>query len=214
MTRLTEIKLAIEALLLVAEDPLSKRQLTRLLQPDDDTDKEIARLVGHAINSLRRDSQHRAYELIEVGSGFRLQIRTELNVWVNKLWMQRPRKYSRALLETLALIAYRQPITRGEIEQVRGVAVSSYTMRTLVDRGWVRELGTKDLPGRPMMYGTTPAFLDHFSLRSLDDLPPLADLAELAVDELEEPEVSVQPAEEVSELPSEADSLDAETVSD
>lgn len=178
MIELSEVRKAIEALLLVAEDPLSRSQLSNLLKEDDEDDHEgaVAELVDEALNLIRADCAERAYELVEVGSGLRLQVKPELNRWIAKLWKQRPRRYSRALLETLALIAYRQPITRGEIEQVRGVAVSSYTLRTLVDRGWIRELGHKELPGRPMMYGTTRSFLDYFSLKSLDDLPPLHEL--------------------------------------
>lgn len=180
MIELNEVRKAIEALLLVAEDPLSRSQLASLLREDDEetSDVDTSDLIDESLELIRSDCIERSYELVEVGSGFRLQVKPELNKWIAKLWMQRPRRYSRALLETLALIAYRQPITRGEIEQVRGVAVSSYTMRTLVDRGWIRELGPKELPGRPMMYGTTRSFLDYFSLKSLDDLPPLRELQE------------------------------------
>lgn len=176
MLEVDEVRSAIEALLLVAEDPLSKKQLHSLLKEDDEADDGLSILIDDSLNLIRSDCAHRAYELIEVGSGFRLQVKPELNKWISRLWLQRPRRYSRALLETLALIAYRQPITRGEIEQVRGVAVSSYTMRTLVDRGWIRELGAKELPGRPMTYGTTNDFLDYFGLKSLEDLPPLQEL--------------------------------------
>ncbi len=175
-----EIKQAIESLLFVAEDPLSKEQLVSLLK-DSELDLESGSLsqdVESALASLQGECANRAYELVEVGSGYRFQVRSEYNKWIARLLLHRPRRYSRALLETLALIAYRQPITRGEIEQVRGVAVSTQTMRTLLDRGWVRELGVKDLPGRPMMYGTTSSFLDYFSLRSLEELPPLQDIAE------------------------------------
>ena len=188
MSELIEVRKAIEALLLVAEDPLSRSQLSSLLKENDeeDSDADLAQMIDESLDLIRSDCTDRAYELAEVGSGFRLQVRPEFNKWISRLWMQRPRRYSRALLETLALIAYRQPITRGEIEQVRGVAVSSYTMRTLVDRGWIRELGPKELPGRPMMYGTTRSFLDYFSLKSLDDLPPLRELQE-AESELVDP---------------------------
>lgn len=180
MNESPDIKQAIESLLFVAEDPLSKEQLLNLLRDSEvDVDSgDLAQRVTAALAALQGDCRDRAYELIEVGSGYRFQVRGEHNKWIAKLLLHKPRRYSRALLETLALIAYRQPITRGEIEQVRGVAVSSHTMRTLMDRGWVRELGVKDLPGRPMMYGTTPAFLDYFSLRSLEELPPLRDIAE------------------------------------
>lgn len=186
MIELNEIRKAIEALLLVAEDPLSRSQLASLLRENDDDDKvAVVELIDESLSLIREDCTDRAYELVEVGSGFRMQVKPEFNKWIAKLWMQRPRRYSRALLETLALIAYRQPITRGEIEQVRGVAVSSYTLRTLVDRGWIRELGHKELPGRPMMYGTTRSFLDYFSLKSLDDLPPLRELQDSSVETLD-----------------------------
>ena len=178
MRNLLQVKQAIEAILLVAEDPLSEGQLLGLLKDDEESTEPSAQLVKDALASLREECGERAFELTEVASGYRFQVRSEQNKWISRLLMHKPRRYSRALLETLALIAYRQPITRGEIEQVRGVAVSTHTMRTLMDRGWVRELGTKELPGRPMMYGTTPAFLDYFSLRSLEELPPLRDIAE------------------------------------
>ena len=188
MSELSKVRKAIEALLLVADDPLSRNQLSSLLRENDEegSGTDLAQLIDESLDLIRSDCTERSYELIEVGSGFRLQVKPEFNKWISRLWMQRPRRYSRALLETLALIAYRQPITRGEIEQVRGVAVSSYTMRTLVDRGWIRELGPKELPGRPMMYGTTRSFLDYFSLKSLDDLPPLRELQE-AESELVDP---------------------------
>ena len=174
---LQEVKLAIEALLLVADDPLDTSQLYNLLKEEGSDNDQLLPQIRLALETLEQDVENRSYVLVRVGSGYRFQIRSELNQLIAKLWMQRPRRYSRALLETLALIAYRQPITRGEIEDVRGVAVSSYTIRTLLDRGWVRELGTKDLPGRPMTYGTTTAFLDYFSLSSLEELPPLEEIA-------------------------------------
>ncbi|MCY3885772.1 MAG: SMC-Scp complex subunit ScpB [Gammaproteobacteria bacterium] len=182
MMELNEVRRAVEALLLVAEDPLSRTQLAGLLKEHDEDESNLSALVEQSLELIKADCSERAYELVEVGSGFRLQVRPEFNKWIGKLWMQRPRQYSRALLETLALIAYRQPITRGEIEQVRGVSVSSYTIRTLIDRGWIRELGAKDLPGRPMMYGTTRSFLDYFNLKTLDDLPPLHELQSPAND--------------------------------
>ncbi|GIX36414.1 MAG: hypothetical protein KatS3mg126_2193 [Lysobacteraceae bacterium] len=117
--------------------------------------------------------------LVEVASGFRYQVDPDLMPWVGRLWAEKPARYSRALLETLALIAYRQPITRGEIEQIRGVSVSSQIIRTLEEREWIRVVGHRDVPGRPALYGTTRAFLDHFGLRSLDQLPPLAELQEI-----------------------------------
>ena len=121
----------------------------------------------------------RGFELAEVASGFRFQVRQNLSPWVSKLWVERPVRYSRALLETLSLIAYRQPITRGEIEDIRGVSVSSNIMKSLLEREWVKVVGHRDVPGKPAMYATTREFLDYFNLKSLDQLPPLADVKDL-----------------------------------
>ncbi len=118
----------------------------------------------------------------EVASGYRLQIREKFSPWVGRLWEERPQRYSRAMLETIALIAYRQPITRGEIEDVRGVAVNSQIVKTLMEREWIRIVGYRDVPGKPAMFATTKAFLDHFNLKNLDDLPPLAEVRELEPD--------------------------------
>ena len=123
-----------------------------------------------------------AVELREVASGYRLQIREKFSPWVGRLWEERPQRYSRAMLETMALIAYRQPITRGEIEDVRGVAVNSHIVKTLLEREWIRIVGYRDVPGKPAMFATTKVFLDHFNLKNLDDLPPLAELREMEPD--------------------------------
>jgi segregation and condensation protein B len=131
---------------------------------------------------LRKSCDSRAFELKEVASGYRLQIREKFSPWVGRLWEERPQRYSRALLETMALIAYRQPITRGEIEDVRGVAVNTNIVKTLLEREWVRIVGYRDVPGKPAMFATTKAFLDHFNLKNLDELPPLADLRQLEPD--------------------------------
>lgn len=132
-------------------------------------------VVREALAAIGRDAEGHGYELARVASGYRFQVRAELSPWVNRLHRERPPSYSRALLETLALIAYRQPITRAEVADVRGVPVSSSIMRTLLERGWVTAVGQRETPGRPTMYGTTRAFLDYFSLRSLSQLPPLAE---------------------------------------
>ncbi len=132
-----------------------------------------------AIGALRSDYETRGIELVEVASGYRIQIRAAVAQPVSRLWQERPTKYSRALLETLALVAYRQPITRGEIEQIRGVAVNPNIIKTLLERGWIRVVGHRDVPGRPELLGTTREFLDYFSLKKLDDLPTLAQLKEL-----------------------------------
>jgi segregation and condensation protein B len=132
-----------------------------------------------AILALEGDYAGRGIRVLEVASGWRIQVRKEMSAWLSRLWQDRPARYSRALLETLALVAYRQPITRGEIEDIRGVSVSSSIMRTLMERGWVRIVGHRDVPGRPGMYATTRQFLDYFGLKKLEDLPPLAEIRDL-----------------------------------
>lgn len=180
------IRQIVEAALLAASQPLSKAQLLALFEEGDGVDAEG---VDRALAELAEGCSGRGIELREVASGFRFQVRRELYPWVSRLWTERAARYSRALLETLALIAYRQPITRGEIEQIRGVAVSTQIMRTLEERGWIRILGHRDVPGKPALYGTTQAFLDYFNLKSLDELPPLSALQEIP--ELE-PELSLE----------------------
>ena len=129
--------------------------------------------------NCRQDAADRGVELVEVASGFRYQVREDVHAWVSRLWTERQTRYSRALLETLALIAYRQPITRGEIEQIRGVGVASSIVKTLEEREWVRVVGYRDVPGKPALFGTTKAFLDYFNLKSLDQLPPLSEIREI-----------------------------------
>ena len=135
--------------------------------------------VRDALAAIERETEGHGYELVHVASGYRFQVRQELGPWVSRLFEEKPPRYSRALLETLALIAYRQPITRAEVEDVRGVSVSSSIMRTLLERGWVRAVGQRETPGRPTMYGTTRAFLDYFNLHALRDLPPLDEIKSL-----------------------------------
>src|SRR5690606_27061094 len=135
--------------------------------------------IREALEVLRQSCEGRAFELKEVASGYRLQVREKFAPWVGRLWEERPQRYSRAMLETLALIAYRQPITRGEIEDIRGVAVNSQIVKTLQERDWIRVVGYRDVPGKPAMFATTRAFLDYFNLKSLEELPPLAALREL-----------------------------------
>lgn len=185
------LKRIVEAALLAAGHPLSLNQLNSLF-PDGEQ-------PGHgplreALSALDSELEGRAVELREVGSGYRLQIRTNLMPVISQLWAEKPPRYSRALLETLAIIAYRQPITRGEIEQIRGVSVSSNILRTLQERDWIRVVGHRDVPGRPELIGTTKAFLDYFSLKSLDELPTLAEIKD--IDNLE-PELELRsPASE------------------
>jgi len=182
-----ELKYIIEAVLLAAGGPLNLSQLVSLFEGHEAYNSDE---VSKALHELSDELSGRGIELVEVASGFRLQTRKELLPWVSRLWEERPRTYSRALLETLALIAYRQPITRGEIEEVRGVSVRSNIIRTLQEREWVRVVGHRDVPGKPALFGTTKAFLDYFNLTSLDDLPTLAEIRDM--DSLE-PELDFDP---------------------
>ncbi|SDL97730.1 condensin subunit ScpB [Franzmannia pantelleriensis] len=163
----------LEAALLAAGEPLSPERLEALF---DEHERPPRRELREALVRLGERMEHGALELIETASGFQLRIRSRLSPWVSRLWDERPQRYSRALLETLALIAYRQPVTRGDIEEVRGVAVSSSIMRTLTERGWIRVVGQRDVPGRPSVYATTRQFLDDFGLKTLDALPPMHEL--------------------------------------
>ena len=166
----------IEGALLAAGESLSKKQLAQLF---DELDRPSTSDITAALAEVAERCDGRGFELAEVASGFRFQVRQNLSPWVSKLWVERPVRYSRALLETLSLIAYRQPITRGEIEDIRGVAVSSNIMRSLLEREWVKVVGHRDVPGKPAMYATTREFLDYFNLKSLDQLPPLANVKDL-----------------------------------
>lgn len=170
------LKRVIEAILLAAAQPLSLAQLAALFTEEESVDNE--QLLA-ALQSLAEDCAERGIELKEVASGYRYQIREDVHSWVTRLWTERQTKYSRALLETLALIAYRQPITRAEIEQIRGVAVSTSIVKTLEEREWIRVVGYRDVPGRPALFGTSRLFLDYFNLKSLDELPPLAEVRDL-----------------------------------
>jgi len=170
------VKNVVEASLLAAGRPLTLEELVSVF---DERDGSIAEEVKGAIAALTQEYETRGLELLEVASGFRVQIRAAVAQPVARLWQERPAKYSRALLETLALIAYRQPITRGEIEQIRGVAVNPNIIKTLHERNWIRVVGHRDVPGKPELLGTTREFLDYFSLKKLDDLPTLAQLKEL-----------------------------------
>src|SRR6202790_2015506 len=166
----------IEAALLAAGRPLASDELVTLF---DERDGSNADRVRAAIEALRSEYGTRGLELVEVANGYRIQIRASVAQPVSRLWQERPTKYSRALLETLALVAYRQPITRGEIEQIRGVTVNPNIIKTLLERSWIRAVGHRDVPGKPELLGTTRDFLDYFSLQKLDDLPTLAQLKEL-----------------------------------
>jgi segregation and condensation protein B len=179
-TQLTRI---LQALLLAAREPLS---LDRLLALFTEAERPLREELKEALQQLQQEAEGSSQELVQLASGFRYQIRADYASWVSRLWEEKPPRYSRALLETLALIAYRQPVTRGEIEEVRGVSVSSQIIRTLEDREWIRAVGHREVPGRPALYATTRQFLDYFNLQSLNDLPPLDEIRELA--EVEEQE--------------------------
>lgn len=166
----------LEGALLAAGRPLTVPQLAELFEERERPENSAIR---EALEEVAVRCEDRGFELREVASGFRFQVRQNLSPWVARLWHERPQRYSRALLETLSLIAYRQPITRGEIEEVRGVAVSSNIVRTLHEREWIRVVGHRDVPGRPAMYATTRQFLDYFNLKSLDQLPALAEIEDL-----------------------------------
>lgn len=190
-----KLKQIVEAALVAAGSALSIDQLLELFEEEERPERDEVRAV---IDQLQQDYAGRGIELVQVAGGFRVQVRKGLAPWVSRLWTERPARYSRALLETLALIAYRQPITRGEIEDIRGVSVSSQIVKTLLDRRWVRIVGHRDVPGRPALYATTREFLDYFSMRTLDELPTLAELRDFDTInrelDLQEPGCGSQPA--------------------
>ncbi|MGD2137337.1 MAG: SMC-Scp complex subunit ScpB [Gammaproteobacteria bacterium] len=198
-----ELKNILEAILLAAGRPLSLDQLLALFTEERRPERKRLR---EALQALESDYEQRGIALAEVAGGYRIQVRESMQPWVSRLWEEKPARYSRALLETLALIAYRQPITRGEIEEVRGVSVSSSIMKTLQERDWIHVVGHRDVPGRPAMYGTTRQFLDYFSLKSLDELPALSELrdlntigAELELDLSDIPEARLAPVNDDDE---------------
>lgn len=176
MSEIQPLKNIIEGALLAAGQPLSVDRMLALFIDEVQPAREEVR---QALRELMDECAGRGIELVEVASGYRYQVRREVAPWVARLWEEKPQRYSRALLETLALIAYRQPITRAEIEEVRGVAVSSNIIKTLQEREWIRVVGYRDVPGRPAMFATTRHFLDYFNLQSLDQLPPLAELRDI-----------------------------------
>ncbi|MFI4969269.1 MAG: SMC-Scp complex subunit ScpB [Lysobacterales bacterium] len=171
-----QLKRIIEAALLASAQPLSLPQLCSVF---DEFDMPAHDDLARALATLQEDCAGRGIELVEVASGFRYQVRQDVHPFVARLWTERQIRYSRALLETLSLIAYRQPITRAEIEQIRGVAVSTNIVRTLEERDWIRVVGYRDLPGKPALFGTTKQFLDYFNLKSLDELPPLSEIRDI-----------------------------------
>ena len=211
------IRNVIEAALLAAGGPLPVAELMRLF---DDGVRPGAPALREALASLGAEYEGRGIELKETASGFRIQVRRELTGEISRLWPERAARYSRALLETLALIAYRQPLTRAEIEAVRGVAVNPNIIRTMIERNWVHVVGRRDVPGHPELLGTTREFLDYFGLKSLDDLPPLAELKAMGDLTLQlalagdagasQDDAATEPPTTVEEDPGEDDELSAE----
>ncbi len=214
MSSENKLKQIVEAALLAAGRPLNLEQLQALFEEGGEPDKQQLREV---LDELTLETQGHGIEICEVGSGFRIQVRSEYAPWVSRLYAERPPKYSRALLETLALIAYRQPITRGEIEDIRGVSVSTNIVKTLTEREWVRVVGHRDVPGKPALYATTREFLDYFNLKSLSELPTLAEIRDLdSINrelELKDPDVyeaQDQPDQAVSQAEAESEQPDAD----
>ena len=202
-----QVERIVEAALFAADGPVSIVRLANLFTPEEVGDRGAQALVRAALDALDERTEGRGYELVRVASGFRFQVRQAFSPWVSRLFDERPPRYSRALLETLALIVYRQPVTRGDIEQVRGVAVSASIMRTLSERGWIQAVGQRETPGRPTLYGTTRRFLDDFNLKSLDELPPMEDIRALVEakegggDEDANTDSEARPMAEVVKLP-------------
>jgi segregation and condensation protein B len=171
-----KVKMIIEGLLLAAGRPLPLESIAAVFNEEERPEND--ELLG-VLARIDEECGDRGFELTKVASGYRFQVKQELAEWVGKLWEERPPRYTRALLETLALVAYRQPITRGDIEEIRGVAVSSNIIRTLLDREWIRVVGQRDVPGRPSMFATTKQFLDYFNLESLQQLPALSEIRDI-----------------------------------
>lgn len=169
-----QLKNIIEAILMAAEKPMTVSDLLKIFEVDPAQPERTD--IRDVLTQLQLDYEDRGMELLEVASGFRIQVREDFSQWVNRLYDEKPPRYSRALLETLAIIAYRQPITRGEIEEIRGVSVSSSIVKTLLERGWVRIVGHRDVPGKPALIATTKEFLDYFNLKKLSELPSLSEI--------------------------------------
>jgi segregation and condensation protein B len=200
-----KLQTIIEAALMVAGHPLSLNAIQKLFAEDECPENSE---IKSALDAIRERYQDSGISLHEVASGYRFQAKTELSPWLARLWEERPPRYSRAFMETLAIIAYKQPVTRAEIEQIRGVTVSSNIVRTLVEREWVRVVGQLEVPGKPTLYGTTKSFLDNFNLKSLKELPTLAEFKDM---EVQDAELQVQLAIENSDLgPGDAENIPEE----
>lgn len=199
--QIEQLKPIIEAALLAASQPMTIVHLNELFNEEEEVGRED---IAKALEALAADCEGRGVQLLEVASGFRYQVRQEVHPWISRMWTEKPSRYSRALLETLALIAYRQPITRPEIEQIRGVVVSSNIVKTLEEREWIRVVGYRDVPGKPALFGTTRLFLDYFNLKSLDELPPLSEIRDM-----EDPQMRIDqnplPPRVIKDLPIDPD---------
>ncbi|MCP3667806.1 MAG: SMC-Scp complex subunit ScpB [Gammaproteobacteria bacterium] len=216
-----KLKQIVEAALIAAGEPLSLDRLMNLFLEDEEPERQDLR---DAIEQLQAEYEGRGIELVEVGGGFRINVRKAFSPWISRLWEERPARYSRALLETLGLIAYRQPITRGEIEEIRGVSVSTHMIKTLVEREWVRVVGQRDVPGKPSLYATTREFLNYFSLKGLGELPTLQEIRDfdtinreldLQLDFQGPDETNPQPAEaEIASSPEAGESDEVQPVSE
>ena len=192
--QIEKLQNVLEAILISADKPLSIEKLLGFFQTEDLVNRND---MKKALSDLQQSFTHRGFELVETSSGYRFQTKQEYKQWVTQHWDEKPAKYSRALLETLALIVYRQPITRAEIEDIRGVAVSSHIIKTLHERDWIRIVGHKEVPGRPSLLGTTRQFLDYFNLKSLDEMPSLSEIQD--IDKLY-PELDLKMQEELGEF--------------
>jgi segregation and condensation protein B len=203
--QIEQLKPIIEAALLASSQPMTIHQLGDLFNDVDAVGHEE---IARTLEALTDDCRDRGIELRQVASGFRYQVKQDVHPWISRMWTEKPSRYSRALLETLALIAYRQPITRPEIEQIRGVVVSSNIIKTMEEREWIRVVGYRDVPGKPALFGTTRAFLDYFNLKSLDQLPPLSEIRDM-----EDPQMRFEsdplPARIVRDLPIDPDEENA-----
>lgn len=196
--KLTQV---IEAILLSASRPLDIQEIERVFHDNETPTREEIR---QALTEIEEQCLDRGVELKKVSSGYRLQVRQDLSIYVAKLWEERPQRFSKATLETLALIAYRQPITRGEIEEIRGVTIGTQLMRGLMERGWVKIVGQRDVPGRPSLYSTTKEFLDYFGLQHLRELPELPELPDLQSLDMELPLETDTSALDLDEVPAQS----------
>ena len=173
----------VEAALLTADGPIQVKELAGLFNSEEIDENDSSRVVKECILELEKRCESRSIELKRVASGYRFQVKQEYGEWVGRMLKERPPRYTRALLETLSIIVYKQPVTRGDIEELRGVSVSQNIMRTLLERGWIKIVGQKEVPGRPSLYATTKGFLDYFDLKSLNELPEISEIQELVLKE-------------------------------